>query len=168
MQPQVETRHIACPSSTSISSLSSAPSRHMNLNALDNLPTQVITPHQSLRMVYFGLKYPQLLVLLLSIGRVSAQTSTVIVIPTSLVWQDALARCQGLGHPLYPVPATPTDSVYKVLQNQPGSRYWIRRRTGGSCTCLNKNGTDDLVEEAPCGDLLPAFCKNCSHGGDGC
>jgi hypothetical protein len=119
-------------------------------------------------MVYFGPACQRLLVLLLSVSSASAQTSTVVVIPTSLVYQEAQARCQELGHPLYPVPATPTDSVYAVLRNQPGSRYWIRRRTGGSCTCLEKNGTGDWVEEAPCGDLLPAFCKDCSHGGDGC
>lgn len=91
---------------------------------------------------------------------VAAQTTTtVIVVPTSLTWDGALARCQELGHVIYPVPATPTDPVYAVLDRQPGDRYWISRRRGGSCTCLKKDGNGDRLEEAPCGDLLPAFCK---------
>jgi hypothetical protein len=82
----------------------------------------------------------------------------VVVMPTPLNWQDAHARCQQLGHTIYPVPATPTDPVYAVLEQQTEARYWIARRRGGSCTCLVKDGAGDLLEEAPCGDLLPAFC----------
>lgn len=99
----------------------------------------------------------RLLVLLLT-PTVLAQTSTVVVMPTPLNWQDAYARCQQLGHTIYPVPATTTDPVYAVLEQQTGDRYWIARRRGGSCTCLKKDGAGDLLEEAPCGDLLPAFC----------
>jgi hypothetical protein len=90
-----------------------------------------------------------------------AQTSTVIVLPTPVTWQDALAACQQLGHAIYPVPATPTDPVYEVLEAQPGpaDRYWIARRRGGSCTCLSMGGAGVLVEEMPCGDLMPAFCQ---------
>jgi len=97
-----------------------------------------------------------------------AQTSTVVVIPTPLIWQDAQAYCGQIGHTIYPVPATPTDAVYDVLEAQSSERFWIRRRTGGSCTCLNRDGSGDKLEEAPCGDALPFFCKDCSHGGDGC
>ncbi|KAK4092067.1 hypothetical protein Purlil1_3320 [Purpureocillium lilacinum] len=96
-----------------------------------------------------------------------AQTSTVVVIPTPLIWQDAQAYCGQIGHTIYPVPATPTDAVYDVLEAQSSERFWIRRRTGGSCTCLNRDGSGDKLEEAPCGDALPFFCKDCSHGGDG-
>jgi hypothetical protein len=60
---------------------------------------------------------------------------------------------------MYPVPATLTDPVYSVLDQQSGDKYWISRRAGGSCTCLDKNGAGDLLEEQPCGDLLPAFCR---------
>ena len=101
-----------------------------------------------------------LLLLLLTPPPALAQTSTITVLPTPLAWQDASARCQqlGPGHALYPVPATTTDRVYALLAQQPGERYWIARRAGGSCTCLNKDGAGDFLEEAPCGDLLPAFC----------
>lgn len=110
----------------------------------------------------------RLLALLLLPSAALSQTSTVIVIPTPVIWQDALAICSQLGYKIYPVPATPTDSVYDVLARQQEDRFWIRRRTGGSCTSLNKNSSGDKIEEAPCGDLLPAFCKDCSYGGDGC
>lgn len=102
-----------------------------------------------------------LMPLLLASPAVLAQTSTVVVIPTPLLWQDAMALCGQMGHSIYPVPATPTDPVYKVLEEQPEDRFWISRRTGQSCTCLNKNGAagDLLLEEAPCGELLPAFCQ---------
>ena len=111
---------------------------------------------------------PTQALLLLGVPAALCQTSTVTVVPTPQPWDGALSRCLELGYSIYPVPATPTDPVYAALQAQPGDRYWIRRRRGGSCTCLNKNGSDNLVEEAPCGDLLPAICKDCSHGGDGC
>jgi hypothetical protein len=87
-----------------------------------------------------------------------ATPSSVIVIPTPGTWDDARDGCNALGHTLYPVPASPTDQVYSVLVQQPGDKYWIARRRGGSCTCLNKEGTGDLLEEAPCGEELPAFC----------
>ncbi|KAK3330029.1 hypothetical protein B0H66DRAFT_542581 [Apodospora peruviana] len=126
-------------------------------------------------MLLSPITHPRLptILLFLSPTTILAQTSTVLVIPTPLLYQDAQALCQGRGPnglgTIYPVPATPTDPVYEVLANQPEDRYWIRRRMGGSCTCLNKNGSGDKIEEAPCGDLLPAFCKDCSHGGgDGC
>jgi hypothetical protein len=100
----------------------------------------------------------RLFALLLLAPATFAQTSTIVVMPTPLAWQDAYTRCQQLGRTIYPVPATPTDPVYAVLAQQAGDRYWIARRAGGSCTCLNKDGAGDLLEEAPCGDLLPAFC----------
>ncbi|PKS12602.1 hypothetical protein jhhlp_000810 [Lomentospora prolificans] len=77
--------------------------------------------------------------LFLTLPVVLAQTSTVIVVPTPLQWQDAHAYCDQIGYTIYPVPATPTDPVYEVFDAQPNDRYWIRRRTGGSCTCLSKN-----------------------------
>ncbi|KAK4097956.1 hypothetical protein N658DRAFT_257039 [Parathielavia hyrcaniae] len=96
--------------------------------------------------------------------------SQIIVIPTPGPWASAAAACQLLGgYTLYPVPASPTDPVYSVLAQQPGSvgdKYWIARRRGGSCTCLVKRWEgegegevdSDLLEEAPCGEELPAFC----------
>lgn len=96
--------------------------------------------------------------LLLALPAVLAQTSTVIVVPTPMIWQDAAAYCGQIGHAIYPVPATPTDPVFKFLKEQPNDRYWISRRRGGSCTCLSKNVGEDMIDEAPCGDLLPFFC----------
>ncbi|KAK4170878.1 hypothetical protein QBC36DRAFT_341099 [Triangularia setosa] len=101
----------------------------------------------------------RLLLLLLVSSEALAQTSTVKVIPTPVTWYNALAACEGSGDTLYPVPATTTDPVYAVLQNRPEDRFWIARRRGGSCTSLNKNSSGDLLEEAPCEDLLPAVCK---------
>lgn len=106
--------------------------------------------------------------LLLTLPLAIAQTSTVVVVPTPVLWQDAQEYCGQIGHTIYPVPATSTDPVYEVLEGALNDKYWIRRRTGGSCTCLNKNLGGNKLEEAPCGDLLPFFCKDCSHGGDGC
>lgn len=89
-----------------------------------------------------------------------AQTSAVIVVPTPLLWQDAMAYCGQIGHEIYPVPATPTDAVYDVLDEQEEDVFWIGRRAGGTCTCLNQNlSSDDKMEELPCGELLPFFCK---------
>ena len=99
---------------------------------------------------------------------VLAQTSTVIVIPTPLLYQDAQHLCGSGDRTIYPIPATPTDPVYEVLKSRPEDRFWIRRRGGTTCTCLNKNLGGDMLDEAPCGELLPVFCKDCSHGGDGC
>ncbi|KAK4241855.1 hypothetical protein C8A03DRAFT_11922 [Achaetomium macrosporum] len=96
--------------------------------------------------------------LLLVPGALTQPSALVVVVHTPQTWQDALAHCQEMGHIMYPVPATPTDPIYNVLEQQPGENYWISRRTGGSCTCLDKNGVGDLLEELPCGDLLPAFC----------
>ncbi|KAK4149373.1 hypothetical protein C8A00DRAFT_18925 [Chaetomidium leptoderma] len=87
-----------------------------------------------------------------------AQSSTVVVMPTPVTWQNALANCQDQGYNLYRVPVSPTDPVYAVMEQQPAERFWITRRRGGSCTCLSKNGAGDLLEEAPCEDLMPAFC----------
>ena len=106
--------------------------------------------------------------LLSGLPAVLAQTSTVIAVPTPLLWQDAMAYCSQIGHVIYPVPATPTDSVYDVLDAQEDDRFWIARRAGGTCTCLNKNLSGDRLEEMPCGETFPFFCKDCSHGGDGC
>lgn len=100
-----------------------------------------------------------------------AQTSTVIVIPTPLPYQDAQSVFSGLGpsHSMYPVLATPTDPVYAVINARPEQRFWIRRRGGGTCTNLNKGlGSGDLVYEGVCGEALPAVCKDCRFGGDGC
>ncbi|CAI4214018.1 unnamed protein product [Parascedosporium putredinis] len=94
--------------------------------------------------------------------------STVIAVATPLAWFDAYAYCQQIGHTIYPVPATPTDPVLEAFEALPGDRYWVQRRTGQSCTCLSENAGSDMVEEAPCGDLLPFFCKDCTWGGDGC
>jgi hypothetical protein len=95
----------------------------------------------------------------LNLSVAMAQTSTVIVIPTPMEWQEAWSYCAQIGHAIYPVPATPTDPVYGVLEVQPNDKYWIQRRAGGSCTCLNRYLGGDQLEEAPCGDLLPFFCK---------
>jgi len=60
---------------------------------------------------------------LLGVPAALCQTSTVIVVPTPQPWDGALSRCLELGYSIYPVPATPTDPVYAVLQAQPGDRY---------------------------------------------
>lgn len=40
---------------------------------------------------------------------------------------------------------------------------------GTTCTNLNKGlGTRDLEDEGVCGEALPAVCKDCRFGGDGC
>lgn len=99
-----------------------------------------------------------------------AQTSTVVVLPTPVTGYDAAAQCQQMGYIIYPLPATPTDPVYEVFAARSETKFWITRRTGGSCTCLVKNGSGDLLEEAPCGEELPAFCQsycvNQRGGGD--
>ncbi|SPO06421.1 uncharacterized protein DNG_09111 [Cephalotrichum gorgonifer] len=99
--------------------------------------------------------------LLPALPAVLAQTSTVIVVPTSLVWQDAMEYCGQIGYTIYPIPATPTDAVYDVLDAQDDDRFWIARRAGGTCTCLNKNldVEGDRLEEASCEETLPFFCK---------
>lgn len=103
----------------------------------------------------------------------SAQTSTVIIIPTPLPYQSALSVCAGLGpsgsYSMYPVPATPTDPVYAVIAERPEQRFWIRRRGGRTCTNLNKELQDwTKLDEAICDEELPAVCKDCRFGGDGC
>ena len=97
--------------------------------------------------------------LLVALPAAMSQTSTVIVVPTPLLWQDAMAYCSQIGHAIYPVPATPTDAVYEVLDEQMEDRFWIARRAGGTCTLLNKNLGGDRLEEASCGEVLPFFCK---------
>ncbi|KAK0666408.1 hypothetical protein QBC41DRAFT_325790 [Cercophora samala] len=96
---------------------------------------------------------------LLFASMVLAQTSTVKVIPTPVTWYDALSLCQASGDTIYPVPATTTDLVYAVINNRSEDRFWIARRRGGSCSCLNKNSSGDLLEEAPCEELLLPICK---------
>ncbi|KAK3299910.1 uncharacterized protein B0H64DRAFT_437118 [Chaetomium fimeti] len=88
-----------------------------------------------------------------------AQTSTVRYMPTPVPWQEALSRCQEWNMSLYPVPKSTDDPVYDALNQHPLPTYWISRRRGGSCTCLNREGPDDdKLEELPCGEELPAFC----------
>lgn len=99
-----------------------------------------------------------LFLLLLAPATAVAQLSTVVPMPTPVPWQEALARCSEMDLPLYRVPTSTEDPVYDVLWQQPADRYWITRRRGGSCTCLSKQGAGDLLEEAPCEDLMPAFC----------
>lgn len=88
-----------------------------------------------------------------------AQTSTLVVQPTPLPWQDAYTRCQQLGYTIYPAPASPSDQAFAILPQLPEDRYWVARRTGQSCTCVFKSeGGEPGVEEMPCGDELPSFC----------
>ncbi|KAM7187712.1 hypothetical protein V8F20_010849 [Naviculisporaceae sp. PSN 640] len=106
----------------------------------------------------------------------SAQTSTVIIIPTPLPYQSALSICANMGGPsqtgkysMYPVPATPTDPVYAAIASRPEQKFWIRRRGGRTCTNLNKAVQDwTLLDEAICDEELLAVCKDCRFGGDGC
>ncbi|KXX78605.1 hypothetical protein MMYC01_204480 [Madurella mycetomatis] len=105
----------------------------------------------------------RLLALLLVAHGALAQTTTgIVVMPTPLDWDNAYARCRELGYGMYPVPASPTDAVYDFVKNEPGDRFWITRRRGGSCTFMFKEPGGDLVAEAPCGEPLPAVCKMCS------
>lgn len=106
-----------------------------------------------------------LALLLLGPGAALAQTATttgVVVIPTPMDWYGAASRCQELGKGLYTVPATPTDAVYGIIRDEPADRFWISRRRGGSCTFLFREPGGDLVAEAPCGDLMPAICRECN------
>ncbi|KAK3902812.1 hypothetical protein C8A05DRAFT_33468 [Staphylotrichum tortipilum] len=100
-----------------------------------------------------------LLPLLLLTTAALAQTSTLLVQPTPLPWQDAYTRCQNLSYTIYPAPSSPSDQAYAVLVSLPEERYWVARRTGGSCTCVRKSeGGEPGLEEMPCGDELPSFC----------
>ena len=86
-----------------------------------------------------------------------------------------MVYCGQFGNILYPVSETATDPVYDVLdaQDEDEVKFWIARRVGGTCTCLNRRLSGYmlegyLVEELRCEETLPFFCKDCSHGGDGC
>lgn len=98
----------------------------------------------------------------LAVAQTRTTTTTgIAVIPTGLTWDGALARCRELGGDIYPVPATPTDSVYTFLESYPQGLYWISRRGATTCTCIVNidDGGGDSLSEAPCGELHPAVCK---------